>query len=87
MPQWHKAETFEDYLAAKRIDSAAWQAARPEEYAEIQQLFATLGPRNFDQQKKFQINEWRLAFPALKPSDRQPPPKDSGQEKTTEQQA
>lgn len=51
------------FLEQKRIDAAAWKAARPEEFAKLEGIFAIAGPVSFDQQKKFLFNPARLAFP------------------------
>ncbi len=71
MPAWEKAESFEEYLEAKKIDAAAWQSAEPKRYAEQQDFFEQLGPSNFDQRAKFLIMDWRLRFPTLVSDDTQ----------------
>ena len=68
--KWDQAETFEAYLEAKKLDHAAWQAAEPAVYAEQAALFAEVGPKSYDHLKKFQINDWRLAYPALSEAER-----------------
>jgi hypothetical protein len=74
MPAWEKAETFAAYCEAKKIDWPAWQAAQPQAFAEAEALFTATGPRSFDQLRKFQLMNWRLAYPALPPAQRKPPP-------------
>jgi len=68
--KWDQAETFEEFLEAKKIDHAHWQAAEPGVYAEQAALFAEVGPKSFDHLKKFQINDWRLGYPMLSPEER-----------------
>ncbi|TAE51047.1 MAG: hypothetical protein EAZ89_10835 [Bacteroidetes bacterium] len=54
--------TFEDFLKSKRIDSAAFRAARPEEWESWRQLFEAMGPVSFDYQKKYFFNPVRRSF-------------------------
>jgi hypothetical protein len=63
MAAWEKAETFEAYLEAKKIDASAWQSAHPKLYATEADYFTQTGPLSYDQQRKFKLMDWRLAFP------------------------
>lgn len=59
-------EHFSDYLASKKIHAAAYQAARPADYAKYEALYVQMGTLSFDHQAKFLINDWRLAYPLPK---------------------
>jgi hypothetical protein len=77
MAKWEESETFEVYLEIKKVDADAWKAARPEEFERQAAAFDALGARSFDQQKKFLVNDWRLAFPLIPASERGPAPPES----------
>jgi hypothetical protein len=63
MPAWERATSFAEYCALKKIDAVAWQHAAPLVFAAAEAQFLTIGPRSFDQQRKFQLMDWRWAHP------------------------
>ena len=54
------------FLSAKKIDVAAFKAALPAEYEALEDAYAQMSPKSFDQQKKFVFNPIRLQFPLSK---------------------
>ena len=54
---------FEAYLIKKKIDTQSFQNLNSQLWIEMKQLFETIGYLNFDQRKKYFINQWRLQFP------------------------
>jgi len=54
--------TFEEYLAAKKIDTNAFSQYEPERFQEWKHLYAQLHPESFTAQKKFLINDTRRKF-------------------------
>ncbi|MFN0203580.1 MAG: hypothetical protein ACKVTZ_18785 [Bacteroidia bacterium] len=64
---YHLLMTFEEFLTAKRIDIEAYRAARPSEWTGFEALYAQIGAKSFDQQKKFLFNPLRLIFPSKLP--------------------
>lgn len=63
MPAWEKAETFDAYLTAKKIHAASWRMQSESTYRAAAHQFDVLGPTGFDQRHKFQLNDWRRAYP------------------------
>ena len=55
--------TFPDFLKAKKIDPLAFEKNEPESFQKFCAVYLRIGYANFDQQKKFLINDWRLAYP------------------------
>ncbi len=55
--------TFTEFLTQKRINSPAFQAAKPAMWAHFAELFAQMGEKSFDAQKKFYFNPLRADFP------------------------
>lgn len=70
---------FADYIASKKIDTAAFRATEPGLYQEWESLFAQVSPVSFAQQKLFLINGIRRRFPlaeeAVPKSAAKPAPK------------
>lgn len=54
--------TFEEYLASKKIDGAAFQAAEPDRWAEWKKLFEHVSPASFTSQKLYLINPVRRKY-------------------------
>jgi len=57
--------SFEEYLAAKKIDSLAFKTAEPARWAEWENEFAQLHPDSFTLQKLNLINPIRRKYPLL----------------------
>lgn len=55
--------TFIEFLLQKRINSATFQAEKPEMWQHFAQLFDQMGEKSFDGQKKFYFNPLRADFP------------------------
>ncbi len=55
--------TFDAFFTKKKIDVAAFAAARPDEAARYRALYEQMGAVSFDHTHKFLINDWRLDFP------------------------
>ena len=76
-------QEFEEYLASKKIDSVDFRRAEPQLWEEWQQLFITVHPNSFTQQKLFLINPIRRKYPlkedvataSKKPAAAKPKPK------------
>ncbi len=60
---------FEAFCAKKKIDLAAWAAARPAQEQHYRALYEHMGAVSFDHTHKFLINDWRLDFPLGAPAD------------------
>lgn len=54
--------TFEEYLKKKKINPDAFKAERPEEYQKLKEFFDGSGEANFNNAKKFIINQIRKEF-------------------------
>ena len=54
---------FEAFLAKKRIDSTAFHQAQGELWSNFSRLYAQVGPKSFDLQKKFFFNDLRALYP------------------------
>lgn len=54
--------TFDEYLKKKKINPDAFKAERPEEYQKLKQFFDGSGEANFNNAKKFIINQIRREF-------------------------
>lgn len=67
--------SFEEYLIAKKIDSAAFKAAEPSRWNEWQELFVQISEQSFTAQKLYLINPVRRKY-QLKDS---PPKTDQAQ--------
>jgi hypothetical protein len=65
--------SFEAFMLKKKVHLPALQAARPIEFARAAAQYAALGPVSFDQQAKFQFNDWRLDFPLPAPPKEEQP--------------
>lgn len=63
--------TFEEYLASKKIDGVAFQAAEPDRWAEWKKLFEHVSPASFTSQKLYLINPVRRKYTLKVPT---PPP-------------
>lgn len=74
MPTWEKASSFKEYLEAKKVDTAAWRQADLDGYMEHKKIFDKIGPKNFDQQNKFLVNDWRGRYPGISTQERGPEP-------------
>lgn len=55
--------SFDAFCQKKKIDRAAWAAARPAQAAHYAALYDQMGALSFDHSHKFLINDWRLDFP------------------------
>lgn len=53
---------FEEYLKAKKIDSAAFKNADQARFIEWESIFQTMHPDSFTAQKKFLINDIRRRY-------------------------
>lgn len=60
-------EAFDIFFEEKRIDLKAFRENRKDLCEELEKLFNQIGPRSFDQQKKFLFNPLRLDFPLKTP--------------------
>ena len=56
-------ETFEEYLAKKKIDSATFARQAPQQWQEFKTLFEQVHPDSFTAQKLFLINKIRRSYP------------------------
>jgi hypothetical protein len=54
---------FEQYLVEKKIESASFQKAEPERWAEWKTLFDQMSPGSFTAQKLYLINPIRRKYP------------------------
>lgn len=54
--------TFEEYLAAKKIDSTAFKSAEPQRWKEWEGLFSQLSEQSFTAQKLYLINPTRRKY-------------------------
>lgn len=54
--------TFEEYLKKKKINPDAFKAERPDEYKKLKDFFDGSGEANFNNAKKFIINQIRRDF-------------------------
>ena len=53
---------WEEYCIKKKIDSAAFKAAEPKQWAELKSIFEQVHPNSFTEQKKFLINDLRRNY-------------------------
>lgn len=60
--------TFEEYLQAKKIDSAAFKTAEPERWKEWEGLFNNVSEQSFTAQKLYLINPIRRKYHVQKTS-------------------
>ncbi len=56
-------QTFEHYLASKKISPELFKAAEPARYQEWEGIFREVHPESFTAQKKFLINPVRRKYP------------------------
>ncbi|MDX5443978.1 MAG: hypothetical protein LPJ89_09385, partial [Hymenobacteraceae bacterium] len=54
--------TFEEFLAKKRIDNAAFETGEPERYWQWKEMYAQMHPNSFLIQVKMIINDVRLRY-------------------------
>lgn len=59
-------EKFEEFLAAKKINSEAFQKMEPQLWEELRSLFDQMHPDSFTAQKLYLINPLRLKYPGKK---------------------
>jgi len=55
--------TFEEFLAAKKINSRAFQQAQPQKWQALREIFEQMHPESFTAQKKFLFNDLRHKYP------------------------
>ncbi len=60
--------TFDEYLAAKKIDSGVFRQCEPQRWREYENVFGQVHPDSFTTQKKFVINDLRRLY-HLKPAE------------------
>lgn len=56
-------EEFIAFLTKKKISAEDLQRADPERFVAQAAEFAQMGPKSYDQRRKFAFNDWRLRYP------------------------
>ncbi len=62
---------FEEYLASKKINSVAYKASEPMQWAKFAAIFEQMHPKSFTMQKLNLINGLRRQFPYIEEEEKQ----------------
>ena len=60
--------TWEEYCISKKIDAEKFNAAQPQQWQALKEIFEQVHPNSFTEQKKFIINDLRRRFLYVAPT-------------------
>lgn len=54
--------SFEEFFNKKKINLVLFEKEEPELLLKLKSVYAEMGPKSFDHEKKFLFNKWRLKY-------------------------
>lgn len=64
-----KSDSFQQYLASKKVSAQQFQKELPFLWEKLEREYDLSGKNAFDARQKFQLNNLRLQFPLTEPEE------------------